>query len=91
MIRLVDFVDQEHTSVLFLKRFEKRTRLHEFLGKEDVSELVQTIHRFGESFRSLQDFVQCLLQHLCVQQLFSVLPLVDRLRFVQTFHSTEVE
>ena len=69
--------------MLGAERFEQRPRLEKLLGEEDVAELVQPADGLGEAARALQHFVQRLLEHLRVQQLFAVLPLVDGLRLVQ--------
>src|SRR4030095_12991741 len=41
VVRLVDFVDQQNAAMFFLERFEQRARFNEFLGKENVAELVE--------------------------------------------------
>ncbi len=91
MVGLVDFVDQQYATVLFLQRLEQRARLDEFLGEEDVAELVQPANRLFEAFCTLQNFVERFLQDLRVQQLLAVLPLVQRLRFVETFVTLQAD
>ena len=85
MIGLVHFVDQQDAAVFLAQCLEQRSCFQEFLGEEDVAELVQASNRLGEAARALQDFIERLLQHLRVQQLLAVLPFIQRLGFIQPF------
>ena len=58
--------DLEYVSLLRGAGFEQRSRLQEFLGKENIAEFMQSLDRFSETTRALQHFVNCLLQHLGV-------------------------
>ena len=91
VVRLVDFVDQQDAAVLFLQRLQQRTRFDEFLGEEDVAEFVQPADRLLEALRALQNFVECFLEYLRVQQLLAVLPLVQRFGFVETFVALQAD
>ena len=91
VVRLVHLVEQEHATVLFTQRLQQRARLQELLGEEDVAELVQTGHRLREPLRALQNFIEGLLQHLCIEQLLAVLPLVDGLGLVETLVALQAD
>ena len=91
VVGLVNLVDQQHAAVLLAQRLEQGARLHELLGEEDVAELVQPVDGFGEALGPLQHLLQGLLQHLGVEQLLAVLPLVDGLGLVQALVALQAD
>ena len=91
VVGLVNLVDQQYAAVLLAQRLEQGARLHELLGEEDVAELVQPVDGFGEALGPLQHLLQGLLQHLGVEQLLAVLPLVDGLGLVQALVALQAD
>jgi hypothetical protein len=91
VVGFVHLVDQQHAAVLGLQRLHERARLEKLLGEEDVAELVQPAHRLGEAFRPLQHLVQGFFQHLGVEKLLAVFPLVDGLGFVEALVALQAD
>src|SRR5690606_865600 len=85
VIRLVELVDEEHRAFRLPQRLEERTGLEEFLVEEGVVELVKPRDGFLETLRPFHQIAKLLLQHLRVEKLLAVFPLVKRLGLVEPF------
>src|SRR6266404_3984453 len=68
-VRLVDLVDKQHAAPRLLQSLEQRARLHEFLGKKHVAEIVQLVERRGQRIGAAEHFAELVLQDLGVKQL----------------------
>ena len=85
VIGLVHLVDQEHAAVLFAQRLQERARLEEFFGEKDVTEFVEPVDGLGKPFGAGEDLIEGLLQHLRIQKLLAVLPLINGFCLVEAF------
>src|SRR5690606_20688011 len=83
VIRLVEFVDEQYRSARLPQRLEKRTRLQKFLIKESIVELVQPRDRLLEPLGARHQIAELFLEHLRVEKLLAIFPLVKRLGFIE--------
>ncbi len=90
-IRLVDLVDQQHAALRLLQRLQQRARLDEFLGEEDVAEIMQLVERRIERRRAAEHFAELVLQDLRIQKLLGVFPLIERLGLVEALVALQAD
>ena len=83
LVALVDFVDQQHRAAGLPQGLQQRARLQEGLGEEQVAHAVQPVHGRFHGGGAFQALAHPVLQDLGVEQLFAVLPLVQRLALVE--------
>ena len=92
LIRFIDLVDEQHGAVLLAERREERARFEKLLGEKHVVEIADLLERFGDRLDSTQARAVRIFENLRVEELLAVLPLVQRLRFVEplvTLHPNE--
>ena len=90
-VGLVDLVDQQHRAFALLHGFKQRSGFEELRRIEHVADAVQAGHGFGQALRALKYIAQLFLEHLGVQQLFAVLPLVQGFGLVQALVALQAQ
>ena len=84
-IGAVDLVDQQHGGRLVEDRFEQGALKQKAHGEEDIFLIGQAVCRICQRIGPCQRLLQLIAQQLGVEQLFGILPLIQRLGFVQPF------
>jgi hypothetical protein len=90
-VGLVHLVDQEQRRHVGEDGLEHRAREEEALVEEDVALGVEPVGGLGQRAGPGERLADALLQHLGVEQLLAVLPLVDGLGLVETLVALEAE
>src|SRR5262249_60081914 len=88
---LVDLVDEQHDGLLRLDRRQKRPWGEEAVREERVLLAGDLGDRVGERGRVGDELADALAQKLRVEQLLGVLPLVERLAFVESLVSLKAD
>ena len=82
LVSTVDLVDQQHHRVLGSHGLQQGPWREEAVGEEDALLLADPVDGFVEIDCVRYDLTDLLAEYLGVQQLFAVIPLVERLRLV---------
>jgi hypothetical protein len=82
-VRLVDLVDEQDRWLRRRDRAQQRSRQQEAVGEEDVVLAGDAVDGVGEGTCLADHLADLVLEDLGVQELLGVLPLVQRLGFVQ--------
>ena len=90
-VRLVDLVDQQHDRIGRIDRLQQRPRQDEAIREEHVVLGGQAVDRFRQRRRAVGHLADLVLEDLGVEQLLGVLPLVERLGFVEALVALQAD
>ena len=87
----VDFVDEEHDGLVAEDRLQQGALQEEAHRKEDVLFVGEAVGSFGERAGAGQGLLQLIAEQLGVQELLSVLPLIESFGLVQSFVALQAD